>query len=118
MKITFTAKAFEKPHDLPLKADIAWRYFDINSTDNCGWSAGEVACLGVVLTDESNDFSCNSYIFRTDADFIEWLGEVADEHLNNDPADFLIAAGMIDGSIASDDVVAAVLDVLNKEETK
>ena len=114
MKITFTATELEKPADMPLLADLAWRYFSINDG---GWSAAECGCVGVVLTDESNDFDCSSYIFQTVNEFVKWLSDVAEEHLRGDPATFLIMTGMIDEAIASDEVVESILKTMKKEES-
>lgn len=63
MQITLDAKTLEMPENMPLKAELAWRYFNIN--DTCGWIAVEAGCIGVLLTDESGDLDCISYIFAT-----------------------------------------------------
>ena len=110
MKIEFTATALEKPADMPLLADLAWRYFDFNS---CGWCA---ALIGecILVTDESGDASENSMVFPDEDSFIEWLTTCAREHLQDAPRDFLIACDMIHPSVATDAVVDAVLAAIRQ----
>ena len=112
MQITLDAKTLEKPENMPLKAELAWRYFNIN--DTCGWIAVEAGCIGVLLTDESGDLDCSSYIFATVNEFVQWLSDVADEHLEDEPREFLITTGMIHQSVATEAAVNAVLQAIRQ----
>ena len=115
MTINFTGKTLEKPKDMPVKASLAWDYFSFNDG---GWVAVITGDGGVLMMDESCDISEHASVFRSEEEFIDWLCEDANEHLEDDP-DYLAKCGVVREDLCTPSVVSAIrkcIELKEKEE--
>ena len=73
------------PQGISLKAKLAWQYFFEN---NAGWIAVKSDDGPWIVMDEA--FDLNTGMVFTDQDsFVDWLEITAEEHLKDDPIEFL-----------------------------
>ena len=114
MKITFTAEALKKPEGMNPKAELAWDYLEMNH--GC-WLAAECGDGTIISTDESGEIGRGA-VFSDISAFVEWLTDVAEDHIEDDPRAFLLDSGAVNPALLTDDVLAAILRRLNAPETK
>jgi len=88
MNITFTAFPLPKPEDMSLQAQLAWDYFQFN---NGGWLVSMSSCGSVIVTDEAGNISESGICFGDMVCFLDWLEEIADEHIKDGDTNFLSA---------------------------
>ena len=73
------------PQGISLKAKLAWQYFFEN---NAGWIAVTTDDGSWIVMDEAFDLNA-SMVFPDQDSFVEWLETTAEEHLKDDPIEFL-----------------------------
>ena len=73
------------PQGISLKAKLAWQYFFEN---NAGWIAVTTDDGSWIVMDEAFDLN-TSMVFPDQDSFVEWLETTAEEHLKDDPIEFL-----------------------------
>ena len=106
MKLTFTATSPAPPDGISLKATLSYLYFFGDSHLNLrSWQCVRTCSGSWIVTDEACDLDeCSVYPY--DESFMLWLETVADEHLNDDPVEFLrnfVAVGeLISPSVAEE----------------
>ena len=81
--MTFTGVPAPQPEGLSLKARLCWSYFFDN-----GWAVVRTNTGVYIITDEACELE-RSEIFPDEESLISWLESVADEHLEDDPKNFL-----------------------------
>ena len=80
-----SANQASRPEDISLKARLAWKYFFEN---NAGWIAVKTDDGPWIVMDEGFDLN-TSMVFPEQDSFVEWLEITAEEHLKDDPIEFL-----------------------------
>ena len=80
-----SANPARRPDDIPLKAKLAWKYFFEN---NAGWIAVKTDDGPWIVMDEGLDLN-TGLVFPDKDSFVEWLETTAEEHLKDDPIEFL-----------------------------
>lgn len=110
--ITFTAPPMSKPDDLSLKASLAWDYH----FDKGDWFCAETGDASIIVADESRDLS-NAFVLPDYDSLLEWLESYSESMLENDPADYFRACGLVPGNLLSDSVVQALLATINAPES-
>ena len=80
-----SANPASRPVDILLKAKLAWQYFFEN---NAGWIAVTTDDGSWIVMDEAFDLN-TSMVFPDQDSFVEWLETTAEEHLKDDPVEFL-----------------------------
>ena len=80
-----SANPASRPVDILLKAKLAWQYFFEN---NAGWIAVTTDDGSWIVMDEAFDLN-TSMVFPDQDSFVEWLETTAEEHLKDDPIEFL-----------------------------
>lgn len=119
MNVNLTGREIDKPDNMPIKAQLAWDYLEINSG---GWIAVYIGDDedAILVTDESGDLG-NGFICRTGSAFVGFLESTAEDHLRDEPIDVLINAKWIDprlfvGGAQGDALLNAVLDAIEAED--
>lgn len=113
MEITFTAQQMEKPDGMSIKAQMAWDYLGFGSG---GWCCALVDNV-VIVTDESEDLAQNGTIFLNLPDFTDWLEDVFNDNICEDPLPFLSGSGWVNESLLNDEVILAIKNKIKADFT-
>ena len=76
----------ERPDNISLKAILAWEYFFEDKPGT--WAVVRTAGGHWIITDETMELE-TAQVLPDDESFVEWLEDVADDHLKNMPDEFL-----------------------------
>ena len=76
----------ERPDNISLKAILAWEYFFEDKPGT--WAVVRTYDGAWIITDETMELEV-AQVLPDDESFVEWLEDVADDHLKNMPDEFL-----------------------------
>ena len=111
--ISFSATDPAPPDNMTIKATLTWEYF----FGICpgGWCCAKTSDSCWIVCDESAHLD-DGMVFPGDDSFIEWLETVADEHLSDDPVEFLKNFCAVPELINSDVAEWIIADILQYPE--